>query len=205
MAQNQQEIEVKFYLANLPALAARLTALSARVMQPRTHEINLRFDTPDGQLLRQMRVLRLRQDDLAHLTYKGPGEVLQGARLRQEIELVVSDFAAARALLEALGYQVVLMYEKYRTTYEFEGAEISLDEMPYGNFVEIEAANPANIRAVAEALGLDWEARILDSYTALFERLRQRRGYAFRDLSFENFAGLTVTPGDLQVRPADTG
>jgi hypothetical protein len=42
-------------------------------------------------------------------------------------------------------------------------------------------------------LGLDWERRILDSYIMLFDRLRERLGLAFRDLSFENFEGLTVT------------
>ncbi len=203
MGQNYQEIEVKFYIADLPAVAARLSALPARLLQPRTHEINLRFDTPTGELLREMRVLRLRQDTQAHLTYKGPGQIVEGTRLRQEIELVVSDFAAARALLEALGYQVVMMYEKYRAAYAYQEAEISLDEMPYGNFVEIEAADPAHIRSVANRLGLTWEARVLDSYTALFESLRRRRGYTFRDLSFENFAGLVVTAADLEIRPAD--
>ncbi len=47
---NQTELEVKFYLADLPALEARLQALGARLSQARVHEINLRFDTPSLDL-----------------------------------------------------------------------------------------------------------------------------------------------------------
>ena len=203
MAQNNQEIEVKFYIANLPALQERLHGLHARLVHPRTHEINLRFDTPAGDLLRQLRVLRLRQDSQARLTFKGPAQTLEGTRARQEIEFSVSDFSAAQAFLEALGYQVVMMYEKYRATYELDGMEILLDEMPYGSFVEIEGPDPTGIRALAQVLQLDWEAAAPDSYTALFEKLRMHLGFTFRDLSFANFAGLDVTAADLGLRSAD--
>jgi adenylate cyclase class 2 len=81
-------------------------------------------------------------------------------RLRQEIEFTVSDFEAARRFLEALGYHVALMYEKYRTTYDLEGVHITLDKMPYGNFIEIEGPDPASIRRINEQLGLDWEQRV---------------------------------------------
>ena len=188
MAQNNQEIEVKFYITDLPALAQRLEGLGAHLVHGRTHEINLRFDTPQGDLLRQYQVLRLRQDSKARLTYKGPAQTLEGARARQEIEFTVSDFSAARAFLEALGYQVIMMYEKYRTTYEMEGMEILLDEMPYGSFLEIEGPDPAGMQRLAQALQIDWERAAPESYTALFEKLRTQLGYTFRDLSFANFA-----------------
>jgi hypothetical protein len=37
----------------------------------------------------------------------------------------------------------------------------------------------------------------------LFQRLKSSLGLAFRDLSFDNFAGITVTPSDLGLSPAD--
>jgi adenylate cyclase, class 2 len=205
MAQNNQEIEVKFYIADMPVLQTRLEELGAHLVHGRTHEINLRFDTPEGDLLRQYQVLRLRQDSKARLTYKGPAQTLEGARARQEIEFTVSDFSSARAFLEALGYQVVMMYEKYRTTYEMEGMEILLDEMPYGSFLEIEGPDPAGLHRFAQALQLDWDSAAPDSYTALFENLRARLGFTFRDLSFANLAKLDVTAADLGLRAADKG
>jgi len=193
MAKSDQELEVKFYLSDLLALRARLEAAGAQLVQPRVHEINLRFDTPSSDLTRGYRVLRLRQDSEARMTYKGPGELVDGVRSRLELEFRVSDFETAHKFLEALGYVVSVMYEKYRATYALESVLVTLDEMPYGNFAEIEGPDGASIRRTAEVLGLDWERRILDSYIMLFDRLRERLGLAFRDLSFKNFEGVTVT------------
>ena len=94
------------------------------------------------------------------------------------------------------------MYEKYRTTYALDDVLVVLDEMPFGNFAEIEGPAGESIHSAATKLGLDWEARILESYVFLFERLRQKRGWEFRDLSFANFAGKIVSPEDLGVRSA---
>lgn len=198
-----QELEVKFYVTNLSVVENRLLGLGAHLTLPRVFEVNLRFDTPNSDLGKSLRVLRLRQDKIARLTYKGPASGLGGARLRQELEFEVSDFAVARAFLEALGYQVVMIYEKYRAAYDLDGVEISLDELPYGTFVEIEGPDPVAIQAATRHLGLDWEATIPASYTVLFDQLKARLNLNFRDLSFDNFKDLQVTPVDLGVRPAD--
>ncbi|MEW5872906.1 MAG: class IV adenylate cyclase [Chloroflexota bacterium] len=198
-----QELEVKFYVQDLEGVQRRLEALGAHRVQPRTLETNLRFDTPGGDLTRAFRALRLRQDSAARLTYKGPAEVREGVRVRPEIEFVVSDFGAAREFLQALGYQVSLIYEKYRATYDLGEVHVTLDELPYGNFVEIEGPDPASILAVNTSLNLDWEARLPDSYTVLFSKVRSRLGLRFRDLIFENFEGLQVQAEDLDARPAD--
>ncbi len=203
MAGQHQELEVKFYLTDPQGLVRRLEAAGARLRQARTHESNLRFDTPTDGLARELRVLRLRRDTAARLTYKGPSEIREGVWARQELEFTVSDFGSARALLEALGYQVSMTYEKYRTAYRLGEVEVTLDEMPYGDFAELEGPAGSAIRAAAEALGLDWEARLLTSYMALFERARLQLGFEFRDLTFENFQGLEVTPEDLAASPAD--
>jgi adenylate cyclase, class 2 len=203
MAKNNQETEAKFHVAHLDRVAARLIELKARLVQPRVLEANLRFDLPDGSLTSTGRVLRLRQDTQARLTYKGAGQNKSGILDRQEIEFVVEDEQKARQLLEALGYQKTMYYEKYRTTYELEDSSIMLDELPYGSFLEIEGERLELIQAIAAQLHLDWNAAIPSSYTALFEELRRKMGLSFRDLSFENFSQVRVTSSDLSVRPAD--
>lgn len=202
---HDQELEVKFYVTGLGRLERRLQEAGAQLSQPRTHEINLRFDTADGALGGSGQVLRLRRDSEARLTYKGPSERREGARLRKEIEFSVSDFEAARALLEALGYRVTMAYEKYRAVYELGAAHVTLDELPYGNFLEIEGPDPESIHRTADLLGLDWEQRAPESYTGIFENLRQAWHLQFTDLTFANFAGLPVTAADLRLSPADTG
>lgn len=203
MSNSDQELEIKLYISDLPALKIQIETLGARMVKTRVHEYNLRFDTRDGQLTSTAQVLRLRQDTAARLTYKGPGEMVDGVRSRKEIEFTISDFDAAKNFFEALGYQVSVIYEKYRTTYELQGVEVTLDEMPYGDFTEIEGQDTDSINAVADRLGINRHTSITASYTVLFERLRAVLGFTFRDLTFENFGNYEVTPADLGVTPAD--
>ena len=202
MSSADQELEVKFYLSRRKEMETKLISV-ARVSAPRVHEVNLRLDTEDLSLLSTGRLLRLRRDARVRVTYKGAGSEVGGARLRQELEFTVSDFDTALKLFDALGYQVMLMYEKYRTTYQLGNVEVALDEMPTGDFLEIEGPDSESIRSAALQLELNWEARILDSYTVLFERTRERLGFNFRDLSFENFKGMKISPTLLGVRIAD--
>ena len=134
--------------------------IGAVLERERTHEVNYRFDTPEMTLSRQHRVLRLRQDNASILTYKGPSRTHDGVSVREEIEFEVSDFTAARQLLEAIGYQESVRYEKWRTIYVLDDLEITLDEMPFGNFTEIEGGDPLAIQHTASKLALDWSTRI---------------------------------------------
>jgi len=219
MSDKQQEIEAKFYVRDLDGIITRLHELEARLIQRRVLETNLRFDLPDGSLRSEGRVLRLRRDTEARFTYKGPSTNAQGILSRTEIEFTVGDFEKAKEFMEALGYQKLLYYDKYRTTYSLDSTSllvnfrqppiglqsclIMLDELPYGNFVEIEGESSEMIRATADQLNLNWDTAIGTSYTALFERARKTLRFVFRDLSFENFAGMEVNPSHLGVRAAD--
>jgi adenylate cyclase class 2 len=203
MSDTGKELEVKFYISRRKELEEKIIAMGGQLKEPRVHEINLRFDTPELSLLNTGRLLRLRLDSRARVTYKGMGGVEGGARLRQELEFTVSNFETTRALFEALGYEVYMIYEKYRTTYKLGNLEVVLDELPYGEFTEIEGPDGESIQMAAQGLDLNWDARILDSYTVLFEHVREHLGFDFRDLSFENFKGLMVTPDMLGVIIAD--
>jgi adenylate cyclase, class 2 len=199
----EQEAEVKFYLRDLPALEHRLQVLGAKISQTRVRETNLRYDTPRKDLARARQTLRLRQDQQARLTFKGPAQSRTDLTVRQEIEFAVSNFEAAEHFLEALGYSVFVRYEKYRTTYELDGLHITLDQLPYGNFVEIEGSEPDGIQVAAEKLGLDWENRVIGSYLSLFATVQSMLNLRERDLTFGNFAGVTVLPDDLGIQYAD--
>ena len=203
MAHNNQELEAKFYLVDLGGLQKTLEGLDAILVQPRTYERNLRFDTPEGVLTQSAQVLRLRQDTANRLTYKGPGEVQDGVSARTEIEFTVGDFDNAQALLEALGYQVSMIYEKYRAIYDLNGVLVTLDEMPFGCFAEIEGPDGASIQNVCNQLGLMWDLRTLQSYAMLFQIVKKNLELTFRDLTFENFKNIQVSPSQLELAPAD--
>lgn len=200
---NKLEQEVKFYLHDLKALEEKLITLGASLRQPRTYELNLRFDTPDRRLSAAFQALRLRQDNRARLTYKGASDPLREISARAELEVEVSDLSTARAILEALGYEVVVSYEKFRAAYLLEDVEISLDEMPFGNFCEIEGPDSESIRKCAQVLKLDWEKRSKLSYLALFGILKEKMHLDVENLSFNEFTGLHPAPDDFGLEFAN--
>ena len=203
MSTNGQETEAKFYIQDLGRIQRRLKDVDARLVQERVLETNIRFDLPNGNLRAEGRVLRLRYDTEAKLTYKGGGKNNQGVLSREEIEFVVGNFEKAKQFLEALGYQEVFIYEKYRATYEVDKTSIMLDELPYGNFMEIEGEKEETIRALSDKLNLNWDAAIERSYSALFDELRKTKNLSFRDLTFANFAKIKVNAAELGVAAAD--
>lgn len=197
------EQEVKFYIQNLDGLIARTAATGADLVRERMFERNLRLDTPEGDFTKAQRVLRIRQDDQVRVTYKDNARSENGIITRTEIEFSTDSFEVTRKLFEALGYQVSVIYEKYRQVYRIGDVELMIDELPYGNFIEIEAPNAVLIEGVAQMLGLDWSKSIKTSYLGLFEIAREKLGFAFRDLTFDNFQDLHLTAADLDVQPAD--
>ena len=210
-----QETEAKFFVLNLDGIRRRLQALEALLIQKRVLETNIRFDLPDGGLRSEGRVLRLRQDTETKLTYKSGSTNQQGVLSRNEIEFGVEDFEKARQFLEALGYQKLFYYEKYRTTYELlQTSEVikdlgglvhvMLDELPYGSFVEIEGENIESIKAIAYKLNLKWDAAIPTSYHMLFERLCAKHPELDRaELSFSALRGRNISVEELSIRAGD--
>ena len=201
---NGHETEAKFYVRDLRNIELRLHELKAQLIQPRTHETNLRFDNANRDLRNTYRVLRLRQDDKARFTFKGPSIEKEGGVLsRQEIEFVVEDFDNAKLFLEALGFIAVVFYEKFRATYKIHDIHVMLDELPYGEFVEIEGENVIEIHNIANLLGLNWEVMINAGYHALFERVAEKYNLESSQLSFTTLENVKITPDDLSIQAAD--
>ncbi len=204
MAHNNTEIEAKFYVLDLKKIEKRLQSLGAKQIVARQFEYNLRYDDDKNSLSRSGKVLRLRRYDDVRLTFKGPGNSENGVLSRSEIELVVNDFDSARLFLEGLGYHVNIVYEKFRAMYELEERLVTLDELPYGKFVEIEGDSPEAVREFAQKLGLQPQAAIPTSYHSLFDRFCRNRRLKLKNLCFAEFDGLEVSPRDLDVFPADS-
>lgn len=194
MKSSEREIEVKFYLPHLEDIRKRVLDRGGHLLVQRLLERNLRFDTHDDRLRANHEVLRLRQDNRITLTYKRS----HNAEERTEAELEVDDFHTARSLLQALGYKVIFIYEKYRETFTLDRTKVMLDELPFGCFVEIEGPSLVEIKQAAISLGLEWEDRIKSSYLDLFFVLRQHLNLPFTDATFDSFSSCsTIKPTDL--------
>lgn len=187
------ETEVKLYVPDLNPVAERIIAAGGTLHQPRVLERNIRYDTLHGMLSKRGIVLRLREDARVRLTYKSPANTQDDVMRRREIEVTVDSFAYMDVILRQLGFEPFTTYEKYRTTYVLDSAEIVLDEMPYGNFVEIEASAEV-IEQMIIQLGLADCTRLLTSYLQLFAHIKAALGLDMRDLTFKHFQGISVPP-----------
>ncbi len=134
----------------------------------RHFEDNVLFDDAAGALAASGRTLRLREaEGRAIVTFKGPRIEGTGVKSRPETEVVVGDAAAMVRILEGLGYRKVFRYQKYREAFRYRDAEIRVDEVPIGTYLEIEGP-VETIHAAAEALGFGPDAYVHESYPALF-------------------------------------
>lgn len=187
-----EEIEVKFIVDDLPAMRQRVLSTGAQLKTPRLYEENLRFDTPEQRLARQGCLLRLRRDRRNLVTYKEPlAQRDPEFKVLNEYEVEVSDFEQTLLLFEKMGFAPSQRFEKYRETFLYQGAEILLDEVPFGTFMEIEGTRET-IRTIVMDLGLDFNARLTSSYNDIFEAVRSTYQLPFQDMTFAAFQALKI-------------
>ncbi len=195
--QDNREREVKFYLSDLHDQKRILENAGAILIKDRVHELNYRFDTSTNSLKENHQMLRLRKDDQVHLTFKDQTSLSEGIADRRELEISIDDFNTALLMLEALGLSVFIIYEKYRTTYHLNQCEVVLDELPFGNFLEIEGVSVESIKAAADLLELDWKDHTTFSYLELFYHLKAKKSLQIDHILFENFKDMKFEETDF--------
>jgi adenylate cyclase class 2 len=212
-----QEIEIKVRVGDPAAFKRTLKRLGARLVgggTGRVHEWNVLFDTPQGDLAKHGQLLRIRTETPESkspkgkrtaakrvlLTFKRPvGEGIAPSpsaeenhrhKVREELELQVTDAAALTKIFEGLGMRAWFRYEKHRTTFRLPSASswakgllIELDETPIGIFVELEGP-PAAIDRAAKALGFSTHDYILQNYVSLYVEDCRQHGTEPRDMLF---------------------
>lgn len=164
------EVEQKFPVADLSAVASRLTALGATISAPK-QEADLYFAHPAKNFAQTDEALRIRRKGQAnYVTYKGP-KIDATTKTRREIDLPVAEGEEAaglwRQLFEALSFTPVVEVRKSRrkafVVWQGRRVECSLDEVEgVGTYVELELivetegldAARSCIASLAAALGL---------------------------------------------------
>ncbi len=170
------EIEAKVKVEDLrPVREALLAAGAQRVSKVR--EVNTYFMAADPEV-----ALRTRQEiDEAgtmrsRVTYKGPRQPGRFKR-REEIEFDVTDADAAGELLDRLGHQRAMVFEKDRETFILDDCEIVLDELPLlGTFVEVEGPTEEAIHAALTRVGLGDAPTISTGYASMIRNLLVKTG-----------------------------
>ncbi len=176
-----RETEIKILGIDRAKVEKRLRALGARkVFDGEIHA--LYYDDHAGSVRKQKGTLRLRKEGhRAVLTYKSHvGD--RGAKIRDEKEVLVSDFGTARSILESLGFSVWLEMTKHRTSFRLRDCHFELDRYSGAHgyipeFLEIEGPDVEAVHAFARLLGFEakdcvpWDSYRLAKYYARKNRL----------------------------------
>jgi len=181
---SNQEIEIKFRVADLADLARRLRGAGFRVVTKRTREMNTLYDLP-GEVLRSRReLLRLRHYSSEWtLTHKA-GKKTGRHSSREELETSVGDGKQMDLILRALGYAPSFRYEKFRAEWTDGKGQVVVDETPIGDFCEIEGA-PRWIDATAKKLGVNAADYITKNYASLFLDWKARTKSSAGEMTFK--------------------
>jgi adenylate cyclase class 2 len=180
------EIEAKLKVDSLPDVERRLTESDA-VLVGAAMQADVYFDTATRALTQADECLRLRSERIGErerliLAYKGAKEP-DDYKKRAEVEVEVNDAEAVEALLNGLGYQKALAFDKRRRLWRWQGCEVALDELPLlGAFVEIEGPDSQTIAGVQARLGLSAVPHVVDSYATLIDRELSRLGWDRREV-----------------------
>jgi adenylate cyclase class 2 len=214
-----RETEIKLRISDVRAFHSALKRIGARPAGPgssKVHEENVIFDTPQGGLAKHGQLLRIRTEtpevrgksqtagpkQRVVLTFKQPMVQTPVAgmessshgsyKIREEIELEVTDPGNLTRIFEGLGMSGWFRYEKYRTTFRMpdskawaKGLLIEFDETPIGTFVELEGPASAIDRA-AEELGFTKRDYVLKNYLRLYMENCRRKGEEPLHMVFPN-------------------
>jgi adenylate cyclase class 2 len=163
------EKEIKIQIKDITSLDKVLVKLGAKFIGS-AFQRTIRFDTPAMDLEKQGKFLRVRSgfDNVITLKVKSSNKKVYE---REETEFEVGNIESARKVFNTLGFTKELIMEKYRSNWQLYDAVISIDELPFGFFVEIEAEED-QIFKVAGELGLDINKKIIESYWGVFEKYK---------------------------------
>lgn len=203
------EREIKLKIKDVKSFQRLLKKLGAQPVgdgSGRVREENVIFDTPQGGLAKHGQLLRIRTETPESrtktkkskpkprvvLTFKRPVTRPTGSdaehsadglhKVREEIEMEITDAATLTAIFEGLGMSGWFRYEKFRTTFRLpaskawaRGLLIEMDETPIGTFVELEGPAAAIDRAASD-LGYSKRDYVLKNYLTLYVEECRRKG-----------------------------
>ncbi len=197
---DHREIEIKLPVADVPALLKALQRLGASC-HGRVFEQNTLYDTPQSDLRRCGRLLRVRIETPAQtvlvragarnavLTSKAPVGPSAGRgsaeRYKEKLESEVPILHPKQLIrtLRSIGFRASFRYDKYRSSFRFRGLHLDLDETPVGVFLELEGT-PQAIDRTARALGFSLRDYIRASYWDLYAADCRRRGRKPKNMLF---------------------
>ena len=168
------EIEKKYRITTEQRRAVE-KSMRALGLKPRPIEFEENTIYRGPNLKPGRRALRLRRvNGHALLTFKERFPTTSSIKHQQENEAGLLDADATHAILNSLGYDSALVYEKRRTRWQVGKAKVVIDELPFGLFMEIEASEKEIMRVEKKIGAQDFEA-VHETYPALTAKFGKKQ------------------------------
>lgn len=158
------ECEVKFKIENKKDVLRKLKAVKA-VDLGEAQETDIYLGL--GQ--KGVRIRRINKGQEGLLTVKKLVDQESRAKIREELEVKVSNIDTLIEIFSGLGFVETKRKEKIRHTFKLGKVLVLLDRLPFiGYFVELEAASEVALKKAAGRLGFDYNQANSSSYDNLF-------------------------------------
>ena len=153
------EIEIKILEINKQEMINKLIQLGAKkIIDDKV--VAYYFDNNERTLSSEGKVLRLRKiGNKNYLTFKEKISDKE-VSLREEYETEINNFEKMKLILLNLGYQIIALIEKHRTSYKINETLFEIDEHLNENsfipcLMEIESTNKENINKYIKLLNVN--------------------------------------------------
>ncbi len=182
-----REVELKAVVDDLASARKQVEKAGAKLLFEGKLS-DTRYDVESRELTERDEVLRVRryeapESSRTYLDWKGPTEMQDVYKIREEISTLVDDPDSLREMLTRLGFVIVMETNREVAQYEFGGATIRFEQYPRMDvLVEVEG-EPEVIEEAIDALGIARGQFTSDRLARFVERFEQRTGVkaALRD------------------------
>lgn len=186
------EKELKFKINN-PELLISNFLKNGAVLLNKSKEKTIRFDTSQLDLEKKSIFLRVREGSKKVITLKEKIGENEAVKIRKETEFEIEDIESMRYILERIGFNYVRIFEKFRINMEYKSTTVSIDELPFGIYLEIEG-DEDDINLITKELGYKDKDKIVGTYWDLFEKYKQENNLEGKDILFpEDFKSKLLT------------
>lgn len=182
------EVEVKAKIDDVKGIRRRIKIIGGKLIFKSLIK-DFSFDYENETFQKKDYVFRIRvfENGEGVITFKGPRIADKQYKVREEIEVRVSDGFSAIKIFENLGFKKVFRVDRIREIYKFKDKEVKvmLDIFPeIGSFIEIEGKKE-DIEYIIQKLKIDrsrFSTRTLQHYVEKFRKKFDR----YPKLTFDN-------------------